>query len=154
MGDQRISNNVTCNVERDTTYATKTQQVYLFFHCDDSQFPGLEVDLNKTTVVVLAIDRNVPVFLVRFFMVWYCTQEFVIRWGKCCSTTFTTSNGVRQGGILSLLFFIVYMDKLSCTLNDVKAGCIMNGVYMNHLMYADDLVLIAPSVHALQVLLD
>ena len=29
----------------------------------------------------------------------------------------------------------------------------MNGVYMNHLMYADDLVLIAPSVCALQVLL-
>ena len=62
-------------------------------------------------------------------------------------------NGVRQGGILSPLFFNVYMDKLSCTLNDAKAGCIMNGVYMNHLMYADDLVLIAPSVRALQVLL-
>ena len=29
----------------------------------------------------------------------------------------------------------------------------MNGVYMNHLMYADDLVLIAPSVRTLQVLL-
>ena len=91
------------------------------------------------------IDRNVPVILVRFFMAWYCTQEFVVRWGKCCSTTFTTSNGVRQGGILSPLLFNVYMDKLSCTLNDAKAGCIMNGVYMNHLMYADDLVLIAPS---------
>ena len=29
----------------------------------------------------------------------------------------------------------------------------MNDVYMNHLMYADDLVLIAPSVRAFQVLL-
>ena len=29
----------------------------------------------------------------------------------------------------------------------------MNGVYMNQLMYADDQVLIAPSVYALQVLL-
>ena len=63
--------------------------------------------------------------------------------------TFTTSNGVRHGGILSQLFLNVYMDKLSCTLNDAEAGCIMNGVYMNHLMYADDLVLIAPSMHAL-----
>ena len=60
---------------------------------------------------------------------------------------------MRQGGILSQLFFNVYMDKLSCTLNDAKAGCIMNGVYMSHLIYADDLVLIAPSVRALQVLL-
>ena len=45
------------------------------------------------------------------------------------------------------------MNKLSSTLNDAKVGCITNGVYMNHLMYADDLVLIAPSVRALQVLL-
>ena len=71
----------------------------------------------------------------------------------CFSTTFTTSNGVRQGGILSPLFFNVYMNKLSSALNDAKVGCITNGVYMNHLMYADDLVLIAPSVRALQVLL-
>ena len=45
------------------------------------------------------------------------------------------------------------MNKLSSTLNDAKVGCIMNDVYMNHLMYADDLVLIAPSVRALQLLL-
>ena len=96
-----------------------------------------------------------PVILVRFFMAWYCTQGFVVRWGKCFSTTFTTFNDVRQGGILSLLFFNVYMNKLSSTLiiNDAKVGCIMNGFYINHLMYADDLVLVAPSVHALQVLL-
>ena len=72
---------------------------------------------------------------------------------KCFSTSFTTSNGMRQGGILSPLFFDVYMNKLSKTLNDAKVGCIMNGVYMNHLMYTDDLVLIAPSVRALHVLL-
>ena len=99
------------------------------------------------------IDRSVPVILVRAFMAWYCSQEFVVRWGNCFSTTFTTSNGVRQGGIFSPLFFNVYMNKLSSTLNDAKVGCVMNGVYINDLMYADDLVLIAPSVRALQVLL-
>ena len=51
------------------------------------------------------IKRKVPVIFVRFFMVWYCTQEFVVRWGNHLSTAFTTSNGVRQGGILSPLFF-------------------------------------------------
>ena len=28
------------------------------------------------------IKRKVPVIFVRFFMVWYCTQEFVVRWGN------------------------------------------------------------------------
>ena len=53
----------------------------------------------------------------------------------------------------SRAFICKKKNKLSSTLNDAKVGCITNGVYMNHLMYADDLVLIAPSVRALQVLL-
>ena len=130
-------------------YISSSSPVYLCYIDASKAFDRI----NFWNLFHRLIDRNVPVILVRFFMAWYCTQEFVVRWGKCCSTTFTTSNGVRQGGILSPLFFNVYMDKLSCTLNDAKAGCIMNGVYMNHLMYADDLVLIAPSVRALQVLL-
>ena len=36
------------------------------------------------------------------------------------------------------------MSKLSKSLNDAKVACIMNGVYMKHLLYADNLVLIAP----------
>ena len=130
-------------------YISSSSPVYLCYIDASKAFDRI----NYWNLFHRLIDRNVPVILVRFFMAWYRTQEFVVRWGKCCSTTFTTSNGVRQGGILSPLFFNVYMDKLSCTLNDAKAGCIMNGVYMNHLMYADDLVLIAPSVRALQVLL-
>ena len=79
-------------------------------------------------------------------MALHCTQEFVVRWENVS----VPCNGVRQGGNSSPC---IYMNKLSSTLNDAKVGCIMNGVYMNHLMYADDLVLIAPSVRALQVLL-
>ena len=97
--------------------------------------------------------RNIPLILVRFFMVWFCSQEFIVRWGNCLSTPFSASNGVRQGGILSPLFFNVYMDDLSTILNVSKVGCIMNGVNYNHLMYADDLVLLAPSGRALQTLL-
>ena len=130
-------------------YISSSSPVYLCYIDASKAFDRI----NFWNLFHRLIDRNVPVIFVRFFMVWYCTQEFVVRWGNCFSTTFTTSNGVRQGGILSPLFFNVYMNKLSSTLNDAKVGCIMNGVYMNHLMYADDLVLIAPSVRALQVLL-
>ena len=72
------------------------------------------------------IKRKVPIILVRF-MVWYCTWGFLVRWRNCLSSAFTTSNvGVRQGGIVSPLFFSIHMDDLSNTLNNANVGCTMN----------------------------
>ena len=64
------------------------------------------------------------------------------------------SNGVRQGGILSPLFFNVYMDGLSDILCRTECGCTMGGRMINHLMYADDLVILSPSAKGLQRLVD
>ena len=55
------------------------------------------------------------------------------------------SDGVRQGGILSPYLFCVYMDDLSKKLNNVNTGCFMGTALINNLMYADDLVILAPS---------
>ena len=45
------------------------------------------------------------------------------------------------------------MDDLSVCLNNSKIGCSMNGVIANHIMYADDACIIAPSPSALHKLL-
>ena len=45
------------------------------------------------------------------------------------------------------------MDDLSKKLNYVNAGCIIGAAMINHLMYADDLVLLAPSFMGLSMLL-
>ena len=50
-------------------------------------------------------------------------------------------------------FFNVYMDGLSDILNGINVGCVINNVQVNHLMYADDTVLLAPSARALQILI-
>ena len=71
------------------------------------------------------------------------------------SDSFSVSNGVRQGGILSPYMFCVYMDDLSKKLNNVNAGCFMGRptALMNNIMYADDLVILAPSHVGLCMLL-
>ena len=67
-------------------------------------------------------------------------------WANCAHNlvnfeTFHVNNGVRQGGILSPYLFNVYMDDLSQSLNCCKTGCLSGEIMINHLMYADDLVL-------------
>ena len=76
-----------------------------------------------------------------------------VLWGDCISSPFRVSNGVRQGGILSPYLFNVYMDDLSCLLNCCNTGCVSGDTIINHLMYADDLVLISPSATGMKELL-
>ena len=100
------------------------------------------------------IDRKVPHLIVRLLVRWYTQQSFVVQWSGVLSQHFTVTNGVRQGGILSPIFFNLYMDKLSCMLNDSRIGCHINDTCVNHLFYADDSVIMAPSASALQKLLN
>ena len=51
-------------------------------------------------------------YIVRILVVWYNVQKMYIRWNNTMSDSFSVSNGVRQGGILSPYLFCVYMDDL------------------------------------------
>ena len=101
------------------------------------------------------IKRGVglPLYVVRILIFWYTTQTIYVRWNNVISSGFGVSNGVRQGGILSPYLFCVYMDDLSNKLNDIKVGCTIGATLINHLMYADDLVLLSPSAMGLSLLL-
>ncbi len=59
-----------------------------------------------------------------------------------------------RGGILSPQLFSVYMDSLSEALCDSSVGCFYNHKCVNHLFYADDAVLLAPTASSLQKLID
>ena len=100
------------------------------------------------------IDRGMPDIFVRLLVYWYRTQNAFVRWSTACSEMSAVSNGVRQGGILSPLFFNMYMDGLSDILCRTECGCTMGGRMLNHIMYADDLVLLSPSAKGLQRLVD
>ena len=94
-------------------------------------------------------NRGVPGYILRILIYWYENQTMYVRWGSLISEPFHVSNGVRQGGILSPYIFNVYIDDLSTRLNALPIGCKLGEWTINHLMYADDLVLISPSTRGL-----
>ena len=54
-----------------------------------------------------------------------------------------------------LLFSVynLYMDGLSDKLNILEAGCYIGNICLNHIMFADDICCICPSVKGVQKLI-
>ena len=96
----------------------------------------------------------VPILLVKILLFWYTKQTMCVKWGNCMSDYFYVSNGVRQGAILSPKLFSVYVNDLSDYLVKSQIGCQIVNVCVNHIMYADEICLMAPSPAALQKLIN
>jgi len=62
-------------------------------------------------------------------------------------------NVVKQGGVISPVLFCLYIDKLMGLLHDSGFGCYIGEVFLGALVYADDLVLLAPTPAAMRHLL-
>ena len=98
--------------------------------------------------------RGVPSYIISLLINWYKTQKFRVTWGNSLSSPFHTKCGIRQGSVLSALLFAVYMDDLSRDVLDNGVGCTIGDKKLNHILYADDIILLSPSVKSLQNLID
>ena len=75
----------------------------------------------------------------------YSQQTTTVQWGNA----FKTSNGVKQGGVLSPILFTLYIDILLSRLKSCGFGCYIGQSFVGALGYADDVVLLAPTRYSL-----
>ena len=131
---------MTCIVSLKQTvdyYKSQASPVYICYLGSSKAFNTI----NHWTLSKKLIDRNVPAVAVRLLFTWYTTQQFSVQCGLSLSSCFYVSYGIRQGGILSPSLFNGNIDDLSTGLTELMIennGCNFNGVFVNHLVYAND----------------
>ena len=99
------------------------------------------------------LKKGLPAVVVRTLITVYEQQYAWVRWGRAKSEMFPIVNGTRQGSVLSPTLFAIYMDEILVTLRNLGVGCYVGEVFMGAMGYADDLVMLAPSRTAMQLML-
>ena len=110
--------------------------------------------MNHHGLFIKLMQRSLPSKLLSVFENWFDKCFTCVRWGSVYSISFKLSCGIRQGGVLSPYFFAVYIDDIVAKVKSLGIGCHLGLVCFSIILYADDILLLAPSVTSLQKLVN
>ena len=72
------------------------------------------------------IKANLSPIFIRLIICVYMHQVANVRWNGTFSEFFTMRNGVRQGAVLSVMFYCIYVNEIFTRLRNTKQGCWVN----------------------------
>jgi len=110
--------------------------------------------MNHHGLFLKLMQKQIPLKLLCILEKWFkLCSTCIIKWGSVVSRVFSVDCGVRQGGVLSPYLFALYIDSIVDRVRNSRIGCYLKGLCMSVLLYADDILLIAPSVSSVNKLL-
>jgi hypothetical protein len=110
--------------------------------------------MNHWGLFTKLMDRLLPLNLLRLIEDWFGKSFTCIKWDCILSDMFQLTCGIRQGGVMSPYLFAIYIDDIVSIVAKTQIGCFYRSVCVSVILYADDILLLAPSVSALQELLN
>ena len=105
------------------------------------------------TLFSTLLEKGMDSLFVRLLIYMYVNQKLRVKWNNAVSETFEVHNGVKQGGVLSPVLFGIHLDSLINQLRQSGYGCYIGPYFLGCIAYADDLVLISPTIKGLQNML-
>jgi len=109
--------------------------------------------MNHYRLFIKLMQRSIPNNLLLLLERWFSTGMTCVKWRSVWSSWYNLQCGIRQGGVLSPHLFAIYIDSLVDKVKASRCGCHERFYCTSIILYADDILLIAPSVTSLQSLL-
>jgi hypothetical protein len=100
------------------------------------------------------MEHKIPLQLLSVLETWFIISVTCIKWNGHVSYFFRLLLGVRQGGVLSPLLFAIFIDDIVTRVKSTRAGCYISLVCCCIFLYADDILLVSPTVSGLQIILN
>jgi len=110
------------------------------------------IDISKALFIKL-MDRLLPVNVLLLLEDWFGKCFTCVKWDSLLSCMFQLTRGIRQGGVLSPYLIALYVDDILAIVVKRRSGCFYQCVCVSIVMYADDILLLSPSVTVVQELL-
>ena len=139
----------------EATFVLK-ETIYQQFSKGESTY-ALFIDLSKAFDNInhfklgkILLKRNIPPDLVWIILKFLRNQKSILKWGNNYGEPRNIDRGSRQGGILSPLFFKLYINHILDLLADERCGVQFDLCNINVLAYADDIVILSRSIVGLK----
>ena len=110
--------------------------------------------LNQHCLLLKLAKRRIPINFLLILELWFTNIFAKVKWGNSVSRFFRLISGIRQGGILSPIFFAIYIDNIVSEIARSNLGCYIKGFFAGVWLYADDVILLSASVSELQSMID
>jgi hypothetical protein len=130
-------------------YVNKGGEVYMLSLDASKAFDKV----NFVKLFEIMLQRNLNPLYTRLLVNMYINQLIRVKFSDSVSKYFSISNGVKQGGVLSPVLFTCYLNGLIENVKKSGYGCHVGDFFTGCVAYADDVVLLAPTVTALKVII-
>ncbi|KAI8427626.1 hypothetical protein MSG28_002111 [Choristoneura fumiferana] len=147
-----------CVLDESDPQKIKLKQNHNYFY----QVQGL-----STESAILCLKQTVKYYTDRDTPVYACFLDlskafdlvsYDLLWDKLRSAglpeEYKLECGVRQGGLTSPGLFNLYINQLLEELSSMHVGCHIDGTCVNNISYADDMVLLGPSISSIRKLVE